>query len=129
MHCPDCGADAVAFAVPADLREYLPEGTEGAALCAECLRVHPADEPDGAPDFAAVSDAFPTSEDAAVPMALLVGLLSSLALYREEISALVARVEAAGADPLLVVDRLATDPTLSPAADLERRRHQLEQLL
>jgi hypothetical protein len=29
----------------------------------------------------------------------------------------------------LVLDRLGDDPTVEPAIDLERRRHQLEQLL
>jgi hypothetical protein len=44
-------------------------------------------------------------------MALVVGLLSSLAVYRQEISALLEVVERAGVDPLLVVDRLAIGPS------------------
>lgn len=129
MDCPACGAATVAFAVPADLREFLPGGDPGAALCAECLRLHPvADPPAELPAFAAVSDAFPDGE-AAVPMALLVGLLDSLARYRAEITALLERVERAGSDPFLVVDRLADDPGIDAATDLRRRRHQLEQLL
>jgi hypothetical protein len=129
MDCPACGAPTVAFAVRGDLRESLPGEDPGAALCTSCLRLHPVgDPPPGHPDFAAVSDTFPEGE-AAVPMALLVGLLDSLAQYRTEITALLERVERAGTDPFLVVDRLADDPSVEAAADLGRRRHQLEQLL
>lgn len=129
MDCPACGAPTVAFAVPADLREYLPGEDPGAALCTTCLHLHPVtDPPADTPDFERVSDAFPDGE-AAIPMALLVGLLDSLAQYRSEITALLERVERAGTDPFLVVDRLADDPGIDAAADLRRRRHQLEQLL
>ncbi|WP_135821536.1 DUF6276 family protein [Halostella litorea] len=129
MDCPDCGASTVSFAVPDDLREYAPGDGDAAAICTDCLRVHPAAAPDGTPAFDAVSDAFPSSPSAAVPVALFLGLLPSLALNRAAITELVGRVEAAGADPLLLCDRLAADPALSPAVALERRRHQLEQLL
>ena len=132
MDCPACGAPTVAFTVPPDLREYLPGEESGAALCTRCLRLHPTGVPDDSsgapPDFSQVSDAFPEGE-AAVPMALLVGLLDSLAQYRAEITALLERVERAGTDPFLVVDRLADDSDVDAAADLPRRRHQLEQLL
>ncbi|WP_135534863.1 MULTISPECIES: DUF6276 family protein [Halostella] len=128
MDCPDCGAPAVSFAVPPDLRECVPESATAAALCTGCLRLHPAEDPDSDPDFGSVSDGFPQG-NAAVPMALLVGLLSSLALYSEEIATLVGRVEAAGTDPLLVLDRLAAAPDIDPAVDIERRRRQLEQTL
>lgn len=129
MNCSACGAPAVAFAVPSALREYLPGDESGAALCTSCLRLHPtADPQSGTPDFGRVSDAFPEGE-AAVPTALLVGLLDSLAQYRSEITALLERVERAGTDPFLVVDRLADDPDVDAAVDLRRRRHQLEQLL
>lgn len=129
MDCPACGTPAIGFAVPADLREYLPGDDPGAALCPSCLRLHPlADPPADAPDFSPVGDVFPEGE-AAIPMAILLGLLDSLAQYRTEITALLERVERAGTDPFLVVDRLADDPTVDAAADLKRRRHQLEQLL
>lgn len=129
MDCPACNAPTVAFAVPADLREYLPGEDPGAALCSSCLRLHPvADPPAEPPDFERVADAFPGGE-AAVPMALLVGLVDSLARYRAEVTALLDAVERAGTDPFLVVDRLADDPTVDAAVDLRRRRHQLEQLL
>lgn len=130
MDCPECGAATLDFPVAEAYREYLPGDEPGAAICRGCLTLHPvASPPDEIPDFTAISDAFPSNEDAAVPTALMVGLLSSLALYRQEISALLERVERAGADPLLVVDRLADDPALEPATDLRGRRRQLEQLL
>jgi hypothetical protein len=82
-----------------------------------------------APDLTRVSDAFPDNPDAAVPLALLVGLLDSLALYREEIATLLAAVERAGTDPLLALDRLAADEGIETELDLAGRRRQLEQLL
>jgi hypothetical protein len=130
MDCPDCGHDAVAFSVPETLRDVLPGDEPGVALCSHCLELFPVDDPpDAPPDFRRVSDAFPTHPEAAVPMALLVGLVSNLALYRSEISALLTRVERAGTDPLLVLDRLAHDPSIDAESDLERRRRHLEQLL
>jgi len=130
MECPTCGAATVAFAVPPEFRDYLPGSESAAALCTRCLSLHPAESaPDGDPSFGAVSDAFPTTPDAALPMALLVGLLSNLALYRAEISDLLERVERAGTDPLLVLDRLARDPDIEAEVDLAGRRRQLEQLL
>ena len=129
MTCSECGGDQLAFAVPADLREYLPDEAECVAICTRCLTIEPvADAPDELPDFGAISDAFPTGEGGAA-MALAVGLLDSLALYRAEIAALLERVERAGADPLLVIDRLAADPDVEPAFDVDRRRTQVEQLL
>jgi hypothetical protein len=126
MNCPDCGAETVAFTVPAEYHALLPGDESTLALCTHCLSLHPAPESDASPDFAAVSDAFPTDE-AAIPMALAVGLLDSLALHREAVETLLARVEAAGTDPLLVLDRLAADPALDPRMNLATRRRQVEQ--
>lgn len=112
----------VSFAVPPDLREHLPGEESGAAVCPSCLALRPA-EPDDQPGFERFGDAFPTGE-VAVPMALGLGLLDSLAIHREAIVALFDRVERAGTDPLLVLARLDADPSF----DIERRRHQLEQL-
>ena len=129
MTCPECGSEQVVFEVPADLREYLPEETEFAALCTHCLTFEPTEtEPSEPPEFEAVSDAFPDGETG-VAMAVAVGLLDSLALYRSEIEALLERVERGGTDPLLVLDRLATDSGVDPAFDVDRRRTQAEQLL
>lgn len=130
MDCPDCGAEALAFSVPADLREYLPGDDPGAALCTRCLAMRPvSDPPAETPDFTRISDAFPSNAAAALPLALLVGLLPSLARYRSEITDLLGRVERAGTDPFLAVDRLADDSGIDTDVDLRKRRHQLEQLL
>jgi len=130
MDCQACGAETVVFAVPRTYREYLPGEEPGAALCTHCLTLQPvADPPADPPDFGPVSDAIPESREAAVPLALLVGLLENLALYRTEVEDLLAAVERAGVDPLLVLDRLDRDPDVDAVADLGRRRHQLEQLL
>jgi hypothetical protein len=92
--------------------------------------MEPTDEsPDSVPDLTALDDAFPSNPDDAVPLVLLVGLLDSLALHRAEITALLERVERAGTDPLLAVDRLADSYGDDAHVDLARRRHQLEQLL
>ncbi|WP_115864661.1 DUF6276 family protein [Halorussus litoreus] len=131
MTCPDCGGDQLAFRVPADLRDHLPEASAAVAICTRCLAIDPVEEsdvPEGPPDFSAISDAFP-SGDAGVAMALAVGLLDSLALYRAELSALLERVERAGSDPLLVLDRLAANSGVDPHFDVDRRRTQAEQLL
>lgn len=130
MDCPECGGRTLAFPVEPSLRACLPGEAPGAALCTRCLTMRPVQNPpDEAPDFTAISDAFPARDAAAVPMALLVGLLASLATYRDEIATLLERVERAGVDPLLVVDRLSEDPSLEPATDLGGRRRQLEQLI
>lgn len=129
MTCPECGREQVAFRVPADCREFLPEESEHVALCSSCLTLEPTDSAIAeSPDFARISNAFPTG-DAGVAMALAVGLLDSLALYRSEISALLERVEREGTDPLLVLDRLGENSELDPNFDVERRRIQAEQLL
>lgn len=130
MDCPECEATTVAFPVEESLRDSLPGNETGAAICPRCLRLHPVGDPPESPDsFDPLGGGFPDDPDAAVPMAILVGLLSSLALYRGEISSLLERVEREGVDPLLVVDRLAEEPGVQSDVDLKRRRHQLEQLL
>jgi hypothetical protein len=121
----------VTFEVSADLRECLPAEAPAAALCPDCLTLHPVEDPtvEVSPDpaFTRIGEAFPTGE-AAVPMAMLLGLLDSLAVYRAEVTALLERVERLGADPLLCIDRLAREDR-DRTVDLGRRRHQLEQLL
>lgn len=131
MTCPECGAEQLAFPIPDDLRELLPEEPAAAAICTRCLSLEPADDaPDELPDFTAISDAFPSNPETAVLLALAVGLLAdSLALYRSELATLLERTERAGVDPLLAIDRLAADPDLDPAFDWNRRQPQLEQLL
>jgi len=128
--CPDCGAPTLAFAVPEQYRDALPGESAGAEICTRCLALRPvADPPAEIPDFAPISDAVPSNDDAAVPFVLMVGLIPSLATNRSEISDLLASVERAGTDPLLALDRLADDPTVDAETDLRARRRQLEQLL
>ncbi|WP_226011042.1 DUF6276 family protein [Halomicrobium salinisoli] len=128
--CPECGASMLAFPVEPALREYLPGDDPGAALCPRCLTLRPvADPPAEVPDFGRVSDAYPDGSSTAVPFALLLGLLSSLAIHRDEIAALLELVERGGTDPLLALDRLADDPDVESDVDLGGRRRQLEQLL
>lgn len=129
MECVDCGTESVSFAVPDAYSDVLPGGESAVGLCPHCLAVQPTDDPPEDVSFERMSDAFPDDPEAGIPMALLVGLLDSLALYRSEISELLAAVERAGVDPLLVIDRLARDPSVDTEVDLAARRRQLEQLL
>jgi hypothetical protein len=130
MTCPECDSPLVPFAVPPELREYVPDERAELAICTRCLSLHPSESLDenSDPDFSRISEAFPQGE-AAIPMALMLGLLESLALYRAEIEQLLERVERRGTDPLLVIDRLAAQGSTQPRWDPERRRHQLEQFL
>lgn len=130
MSCSNCGGETITFPVTADLSQYLPGEPPGASICRSCLAVDPVEEPPTeVPDLTTLGDSFPSNPDAAVPMALLVGLLDSLAIHRQEITALLERVERAGTDPLLVVDRLNEAFGDDAFVDLGARRHQLAQLL
>lgn len=141
MTCPNCDSQLVSFDVPPDLREYVPDTQQSLAICPQCLSLHPTEqdarsdsdpetetETGHSPDFGRISGSFPTDE-AAVPMALVLGLLESLALHRSEIEHLLERVERSGVDPLLVIDRLERQGSVHPKWDVNRRRHQLEQFL
>lgn len=128
MDCPDCGSPTVTFDVPAEYVEYVPAEESTVALCTRCLSLHPAEDAPSDPDFSRVIEGFPDGE-ATIPLALLLGLLENLALYRAEITELLQAVERAGTDPLLEIDRLAREPEIDAAADLSGRRRQLEQLL
>ena len=128
MDCPDCGAPMVAFGVPVEYREYVPDASAQAALCPSCLALTSAESAPPEPRFDRISDAFPTGE-AAAPLALAVGLLDSLALHRPALEELLVATERAGVDPLLVLDRLHAQGGVRPDFDLDRRRHQLQQLL
>ncbi|MFT4885614.1 MAG: hypothetical protein ACI8U4_003140 [Natronomonas sp.] len=128
MDCPNCGAPMVSFAVPERLREHAPDESDHAAVCPECLTLSATDSAPESPRFDRISSAFPDGE-AAVPLALAIGLLDSLALHRRDIEALLEAVEEAGTDPLLIFDRLQAQGGVDPVFDLERRRVQVEQLL
>lgn len=132
MDCIECEGETTAFTVPEELREYLPENAGAAAVCGSCLTLQPPAPEETRyddPDLTQISDAFPGDPGAAVPMAIAVGLLESLALNRPKIERLLEHVEETGHDPLLVLDRLAEDAALDPAMDLTGRRRQLEQLM
>ncbi len=115
----------VTYAVPESLREYVDH--DHAATCTRCLALEPA-ESGGDPDFSRVSDEFPEGTGGAA-MALALGMLDSLALNRANIEGLVTAAEQEGVDPLLLVDRLRSQGNVRLHFDVERRRHQLEQLL
>lgn len=130
MDCPECETPTIRFPVAAAYREYLPGDEGGAAICPNCLRLHPVGDPPDEPDsFEPLGEGFPQDPDAAVPMAIVVGLVSRLALNRSAIAELLDTVEREGVDPLLVVDRLAEAPGVESHMDLRRRRRQLEQLI
>lgn len=129
MECPNCAARTVVFDVPKEYREHVPSEASRAALCPECLTLSAADaEAVTEPRFDRISSAFPEGE-AAVPLAIGIGLLDSIALHRASLETLFRAAETAGADPLLLLDRLHVQGGVSPAFDISRRRHQLEQLL
>jgi len=119
----------VAFEVPPAHREHVPESSAQAAICPSCLDLAAAGSAPEAPRFDRISDAFPTGEAGAVPLAVAIGLLDSLALHRSDIEALLGEAERAGVDPLLVLDRLDAQGGVQPTFDLDRRRHQLQELL
>lgn len=127
MDCPNCDASTVQGPVPDAYRDYAPDGAAGIAACTRCLTVTPCVAESSA-DWRTVSDALPADERAAGVL-LLVTLLDSLAINRAEIESLVATLERDGVDPFATIDRLAADRGLDPTVALDRRRHQLEQLL
>ncbi|WP_435347984.1 DUF6276 family protein [Haloarchaeobius sp. HRN-SO-5] len=129
MQCSECRSDTVSFAVPAELSEYAPGGGSAAAICTSCLNVQPAESVEGDGDLTRVSEAFAVDEASAVEMALVVGLLSSLALNRSKIETLLERIEDRGTDPMLVLEELEGDGGLKPSVAIGRRRNQLEQLM
>lgn len=130
MACQQCGGETLAFRVPGDLREHLPDDRPAASVCTRCLFVAPEDDaPADLPDFTRVSDALPQDPESAVGVVLALALLDSIALYRDELSALVGYAEGRGVDVFLVLDRLGADPSVDPHFDLERRTTQLEQLV
>lgn len=128
MECSNCRARTVVFDVPPEHRTHVPGDDARWALCPECLTLVGTDAPPE-PRFERISDAFPTEAAAAVPLAIAIGLLDSLALHRSALEELVPAAEAAGADPFLLLGRLHVQGGVDPAFDINRRREQLEQLL
>ncbi|TYL38460.1 hypothetical protein CV102_11695 [Natronococcus pandeyae] len=136
MACSACGSDsAIVCSLSDEYRDYAPADAAVISICTHCLTVDPADATsvdtgrEVEPDFSRLSDSVPTRPERAIPLVLAIDLCSSIATNRSAIESLLEEVERAGTDPLLVIDRLRADPDVEPAVDLERRRHQLEQLL
>ncbi|WP_136717492.1 DUF6276 family protein [Halorientalis salina] len=129
MNCPHCKTQVLRFPVPEEYAAYAPKDAPGATICPTCLVMEPDEEPPSElPDFTTIGESFPAEPDAAVPMALGIGLLTSLALYRQQITELFDAVEEAGTDPMLVLDRLAASGSVDSQIDLQGRKQQLEQL-
>ncbi len=132
MDCPVCGADAPVIDFPADFQAFRPGEPDRIGICRRCLTASPAESEPVEVDLVFVTElstALPSDPETALGVALLVTLCDSLAVYRAEIEDLVSRIERAGVDPLSTLDRLAADPDLNLAIDVERRRPQLVQLL
>lgn len=129
--CSICGGETSVRPVPPDCRSVLAGAPTTIRLCQECLATDPDPgtqvDRGWAPED--VTPALPSDPDAAVAVAILVDLLDSLALNRREIVTVVEYLERGGVDPLLAIDRVADDPSLSPHVDLDRRRDQLAQVL
>lgn len=130
MQCSECRGEVIPFAVPSELRGYAPG--EAATICSQCLAVQAANPKNAQPAsetrFEEIVESFPNGESG-VRMALIVGLLSSLALNRSEIETLVAELADDGVDALLVLEDLENASSLQPRISVGRRRHQFEQLM
>ncbi|MGM0592804.1 MAG: DUF6276 family protein [Halobacteriota archaeon] len=128
MRCPACQSQTFSFAVPETLREYAPDESPAASICTTCLRVSPAEAGASDPDFDAVLSDFPDGE-AGVALALALGRLDSFALNRAGVVNLCEHAERAGADVLLLLDRLASSGRIEPHFDIDRRRRNVAQAL
>ncbi|WP_330631461.1 DUF6276 family protein [Halocatena halophila] len=131
MRCSNCDSTVVSFLLDQTLRTHAPTDADAIGLCPRCLTLQELDDPTSVsdtPSFNRISESFPDGKTAP-PTALLLGLLDSLALNRSSIETLIERIEAEGTDPLLLLDRLANQGSVAPRWDVDRRRHQLEQLL
>ena len=118
--------------MPEPILDVLEAETSIVRVCEHCLTVEPAPATPVTREWSPtdVNDALPKDPDAAVATAVLLTLLSSLALNREEIQSVVEYLETEqGVDPLLALDRISTVPGLHLPIDPQRRRAQLAQLL
>ncbi|WP_259370346.1 DUF6276 family protein [Salinarchaeum laminariae] len=126
MPCSLCEAAMVDYAVPGSLQQFAPDET--VTVCTNCLTIESDAGDSTAEDLDAISEELPAG-DAGVGVVLLVDLLDALATNRSEIEELVDQLEDEGSDPMLALDRLAEDPGLDPAVDIQRRSTQLQQLV
>lgn len=130
MACPDCGGETVVATVPEPIRQHVPEQAARVEICSACLSSWPTDEAVSAPsEITAISDALPAAKEGAVGVVVLVSLLDSLVHNRAAIASVVEWLESRGVDVFLSLDRLATDPGVEPAVDLDRRLPQIEQFV
>jgi len=116
--------------VPQAIRSAAPDVGAAIAVCTACLTTSQPPTAD-ATNPGVLADrvgALPADPPAAIAVALSVDRCRSLAVNRRTIEALFGVVEGTGHDPLLALDRVAADPSLDPAADLDRRLSQLEGL-
>lgn len=129
--CPVCNTETIITSLPEPCRSAVKPPSPIVQLCPACLHVSPAP---GTPldrgwDPTDISSALPNEQTEAVAVSLLVSLLESIALNRDEIFTVVTYLEGRGVDPLTAIDRVAGDETITPVADLDSRREQLAQLL
>lgn len=129
--CPVCQSETIISSLPEACQTAIKPPAAIVQLCQACLHVLPMP---GTPvetqwDPNDISTALPNDRDDAVAVSLLVTLLDSIALNREAIFTVVSFLEGRGVDPLSAIDHVSADETITPVADLERRRDQLAQLL
>ncbi|AKU06472.1 MULTISPECIES: DUF6276 family protein [Haloferax] len=127
MSCPDCDGELAVFAVPEPLESHAPEAALTVGLCAGCLRLHPAETAPTDGDSRPLADVLPEG-DAGASVALLVGMLDSLALNRAGIVDCVEFAERSGIDVHLTLDRLQREAA-DPHFDVARRQAQLDAFL
>ncbi|WP_042663444.1 DUF6276 family protein [Haloferax sp. ATB1] len=127
MSCPDCDGELAVFAVPEPLASHAPEAALTVGLCAGCLRLHPTETVPTDGDSRPFADVLPEG-DAGAAVALLVGMLDSLALNCAGIVDCVEFAEQSGIDVHLTLDRLQREAT-NPHFDVARRQAQLDAFL
>jgi hypothetical protein len=119
------------FPVSEPLREYTPASAARAAICPRCLRLASA-EPTATDSvdatFERVDRSIPAGEGG-IAVAVLLGLLPSLTLERDAVTAVRDHAERAGVDVTLTLERLRDADGVAPHFDLDRRIVQMEQLL
>ncbi|WP_410765838.1 DUF6276 family protein [Haloferax sp. DFSO60] len=127
MSCPMCGGDTAVFAVPEELSAHAPDDTDRVALCGDCLRVHASDAPVTTDSNRPLAEIVPATDGGAA-LALVIGMLDSLALNRAAIVSCLEYAEAEGVDVHLALARL-DDSVPAAHFDIERRTTQLDSFL